>query len=89
MECVLVGTKNVDYVSKKTGQPVKGVSLYIERDPTERETDVSGLVTDSIFISSSSACFKSLPTLTPGCSYDLLYDFDGRYSFLSGVVPLE
>lgn len=85
MKCVIVGKKPVDYVSKKTGNPVKGISFFIEREPTSREADVNGLVTDSIFISTNSPCFESLPKISPGDTVDLIYESDGRYSFLSRV----
>ena len=89
MYCVIVGKKPVDYISKKTGNPVNGISLFIEREPTARETTVEGLVTDSIFISSTSSAFQSLPDIIPGDFYNLIYESDGRYSFLSKVVPVS
>ena len=89
MKCVIVGKKPVDYVSKKTGNPVQGISFFIEREPTSREADVIGLVTDSIFISFNSPCFASLPKINPGDSVDLIYESDGRYSFLSRVEVIS
>lgn len=89
MKCVIVGKKPVDYVSKKTGNSVKGISFFIERQPTSREVDVIGLVTDSIFISMDSDCYESLPDISPGDTVDLIYEFDGRYSYLSSVEVLS
>ena len=89
MKVVIVGKKQVDYISKKTGNPVNGISLFIERDPLPRETGVNGLVTDSIFISSNSECFKTLPEILPGDTAELVYESDGRYSYLSRVEVLS
>ena len=89
MQVVIVGKKQVDYTSKKTGNPVKGISLFIEREPLPREQDVNGLVTDSIFISCNSPCYDTLPEIIPGDTADLIYESDGRYSYLSRVEVLS
>lgn len=86
MKCTVVGTKEVSYVSKKTGKPINGISLFIEREPNDRDQGVRGLIADNIFISAETSCFKNLPDFEFGKEYDFHYDFDGRFSFLSEVV---
>lgn len=85
MKAKIVGKKAVAYQSKKTGKDVKGISLYLLREPTSRETDVQGLVADSVFISEGTV---SIPTIDFGKQYELNYEFDGRFSYLSSIVPV-
>lgn len=45
-EYVIVGVRKVDYVSKKTGNPVKGYNLYC----TFRDAHVDGVCAESVYI---------------------------------------
>lgn len=44
----VVGIRTVNYISKKTGNPVSGVEFHV----TFSDKNVNGLATDKIFISS-------------------------------------
>lgn len=89
MKAVVVGYQQINYTRKKDGKQVEGISLFIEREPTDREQGVHGLVTSNIFISADSQLFRNLPQFQFGKSYDFVYDYDGRYSYLSGVVEVD
>ena len=88
MKCKVVGVSSEDYTSKKTGKPVNGVSVQIVREPTSRETNVKGLIADSIYISAESPLYHKLPKFDFDSLYDFEYEYDGRYSYLSSVVPV-
>ena len=49
MKATIKGLQKVDYVSKKTGQPVDGVTFHIER---ENDEDVTGSACEQLFINS-------------------------------------
>lgn len=49
----IVGKQMVDYVSKKTGQPVTGVTLHL----TGLSNRVEGLECETVFISSKSPMY--------------------------------
>lgn len=46
----LVGKQNVDYISKKTNQPVVGVSLHVVGE----DSRVEGMAVETIFVSKKS-----------------------------------
>ena len=48
MKCKLVGVKNVDYTSKKTGKQVTGFNLYV----TYQAENVDGLVATDFYVRS-------------------------------------
>lgn len=54
MKGIIVGYEPVDYISKKTGEPVKGGTIYMNC----KSGDVFGFVNKEEFISESSAIFK-------------------------------
>lgn len=87
MKCKVVGRETVNYTSKKTGKTVKGISLYVLREPTSREEGVEGLVTDKIYIKEGSVKIPPLD-LSGRVEYDFGYEYDGRYSYLSSITPV-
>lgn len=48
MDVVIVGKRKVDYVSKKSGNAVKGTELHYTAKPSE-DSDIEGLTASSIF----------------------------------------
>lgn len=56
MRGTIVGFQSVDYTSKKTNQPVKGVTLYL----TVPSSDVIGRKVKEEFIKEDSSVFKVL-----------------------------
>lgn len=55
MKKTIIGVRPVDYISKKTGEPVIGVSLFL----TSTSADTFGLVASDIFISASKPCYAA------------------------------
>lgn len=66
----LIGKQNIDYVSKKTNQQVKGVSLHC----TTTRSGVEGSAVETVFISEKSDMFKEVVAIPIGseikCSYN-------------------
>lgn len=54
MKGIIVGFEPVDYVSKKTGEPVKGATIYMNC----KSGEVFGSVCKNEFVSESSAIYK-------------------------------
>lgn len=88
MKVNVVGYQEVEYTSKKTGNKVSGISLYISRVPNSKETGTHGLVTDKVWISSSLIQSKGfIPKIDS--MVELIYEFDGRNVFLSDYTNCE
>ena len=47
----IVGVRRIEYVSKKTGNPVKGYEIHTE----EQRKDVTGVATEKIFVGEEKA----------------------------------
>ena len=87
MKAKVLGIKSVDYVSKKTGQPVQGAELHIVRDLTSREVGFSvGQAVGTIFISAKSPLINLCKPAMIGKECEFVYDYDGRFSSLSDIV---
>lgn len=75
MKMRVLGIQMQDYVSKKSNQPVKGVSLYCAfKDP-----QVDGEAVDNVFISERLDCYRSLCHVKPGDRVNVEY---GRRGFI-------
>lgn len=72
MKAKILGIQNVDYVSKKTGRPVVGMTLHA----TFSDSQVSGMAVDAIFISDNLnlPCIRDLAV---GQSVDIEYNSRG------------
>ena len=58
MKATILGIKSVDYVSKKTGQPVQGSELHYVRELSNREVEHSvGQAVGTVFVSAKSPLF--------------------------------
>ena len=77
----VVGKQTVDYVSKKTGQPVKGVTLHL----TYPDDRIIGLGTESVFVSAKSTCYSVVMCLELGDDVDLFYN---RYGSVEDIRPV-
>lgn len=66
----IVGKQMVDYVSKKTNQPVKGVSLHC----VGARNDVEGESVETIFVSARSAMYESVISMPLGTSILVSYN---------------
>ena len=72
MEYKVVGTHLVDYVSKKTGNPVKGVTLHA----LCKDSQVNGEMASQIFVSDQLG-IEGLFSLPIGCTVDVEYNNRG------------
>lgn len=72
MKVTLLGVQMVDYVSKKTGNPVKGVTLHAKY----KDAQVTGEAVDSIYVSDS-LDLPCIPELKPGQIVDVSYNNRG------------
>lgn len=72
MKAKVLGTQIVDYVSKKTNENVKGVTLYcVYKDP-----HVTGEAADGIFVSDKLG-LSSVYDIQPGQMVDIIYNNRG------------
>lgn len=92
MKAVLVGIERIDYVSKKSGQQVSGLSLHLERDPLPNESTkfASGsLVVFTEYVPDASlAIVTMLRAVTLPMAVELEYVPNGRYLSLVDVKPI-
>lgn len=79
MRAKVLGKGVVNYVSKKTNQPVKGVTLHLGRT----ESAVEGLAVESVFISAKSDCFEKVAKLPLNSDVDVQYN---RWGNVDNVV---
>lgn len=56
MEKKIIGKERVDYVSRKTNQPVKGTSLHV----IGKDSKVEGMACETIFISEKSPMYEQV-----------------------------
>mgnify|MGYP006976104525 CR=1 FL=1 len=70
MNVKIVGKQPVDYVSKKTNQPVQGVTLHCV-GTNER---VNGLATETIFVSGKSPLFDKVMKLPLESDVTVVYN---------------
>lgn len=87
MKATVLGIKSVDYVSKKTGQPVQGAELHYVRELSNREVGNSvGQAVGTVFVSSKSPLIARVSPAIIGKECEFVYDYDGRFSSLSDIV---
>lgn len=73
MKMTVRGIQLVDYVSKKTGNPVKGVTLFC----SHKEQGVDGEMTEDIYVSDALDCARLAYGLKPGVLIDVEYNRRG------------
>ena len=73
MKMTVRGIQLVDYISKKTGNPVKGVTLFC----SHKEQGVDGEMTEDVFVSDSLDCARTAYFLKPGILIDVEYNRRG------------
>lgn len=81
MSMKIVGKQKVDYVSKKTNQPVVGVTLHCVSDTNDERFE--GMRTESIFISNRWAMYEQCVSFPIGSEISVTYN---RYGSVNGVV---
>lgn len=84
MNARVLGIQPVNYVSKKTGNPVVGVTLHCAfKDP-----DVQGESAESVFISDNLNVRELVDTIQPGDTIDVVYNRRGYVASVS-IVSLH
>lgn len=83
MKVTVLGTRKVSFEDKKTGEYVKGTSIYVAY-PDE---DVKGLMADKVFIKDGADVF--LPDFEFGEQYDFVYEGLGKRTYLSAIRKVE
>lgn len=68
----LVGVQSVDYVSKKSGNPVKGVNLHCLVLDKLANLDGSGV--ERLFISANGNAFEQVNALKIGCKFSCYFN---------------
>lgn len=72
MKVKVLGIQSVDYVSRKTGNPVKGVTLHT----TYKDAQVQGDATGNIFVSDNLG-IPCVPEIRPGMMVNVEYNNRG------------
>ena len=73
MKMTVRGIQMVDYISKKTGRPVKGATLFC----SHKDQAVDGEMTEDVFVSDSLDCIGLAYALKPGALIDVEYNRRG------------
>lgn len=81
MSMKVIGKEAVDYVSRKTNQPVKGITLYC----TEPREGVNGLAVERIFISARSSMYGDCMALPLDTDIMVAYNRYGSVDFIQRV----
>lgn len=74
----IVGKQNVDYISRKTQEPVKGVSLHC----VGARNDVEGEAVETIFISAKSGLFDEVAKMPIGTKIRVFYNRYGSAHYI-------
>lgn len=77
----IVGKQRVDYISKKTQQPVKGLSLHC----VGTSNRVEGECVETIFVSEKSAMYDEVYELPIGSAITVTYNRWGSVESVSAV----
>ena len=81
MSMKIVGKQKVDYVSKKTNQPVVGVTLHCVADTNDERFE--GMRTETIFVSNRSAMYEQCRAFPLESEIFVSYN---RYGSVESVV---
>lgn len=83
----ILGVRRVQYMSRKTGNPVSGYTLFVSEDDVP---EVVGVQTDNVFLSDANAApfvsqFKALPDML-GLKIEVAYN---KFGSATGVKLAE
>lgn len=73
MKKTVLGVQKVDYISKKTGEPVKGITLHCSC----KDADVIGEAVETLFISDRLELSADVYAVQPGQIVDVEYNRRG------------
>ena len=85
MTCKVVGYSSIFTYSDKSGEKRQARNLYIVRKPTPRESGNIGMVAQSIFLPETMFSYIPVGGFDAKKEYELVYDSDGRFTFLSAI----
>lgn len=77
----VIGKEKVDYVSKKTGEPVKGMTLYLSYS----DDRIVGVGSEKAFVSEKSEGFTVACDVSLGQDVNVYYN---RFGSVEAVVPV-
>lgn len=80
MKAKVLGTQNVDYVSRRTGNPVKGMTFHV----SHKDSDVRGDAVSTVFVSDNLG-IPDLVNIVPGTHIDVEYNNRG---YVCGITVL-
>lgn len=90
MKVTVVGIQSIDYVSKKTGQPVQGASVQFIRPLNQSEIEhTKGRMCGTEFISAKSPMIEKVVKLNLDTDYEFVYEYDGRFTSLVDIRPVK
>lgn len=81
----LVGRETVDYVSKKTNNPVKGVSLHVVGGTSNR---IEGEAVETIFISEKNDLYAAVMKAPLGSELKVSYNRFGSVEDME-IIPAK
>lgn len=84
MDLKIVGKQKVDYVSKKTNQPVVGITLHCVSNTNDERFE--GMQTETIFISNKSPMHEQCLAFPIGSEISVMYN---RYGSVESVLLCE
>lgn len=91
MKATLIGLEYVSYTRKKDNIPVSGISMHVCKDPPSNKLQTfKGKEVITIWISESAAeLFNKVRSLPVDTEIDVIYESDGRNSFVSDVILIS
>lgn len=90
MKAVLLSKEYLDYESKKTGKKVQGWAVTYMKSRRKKSDTFSGYEVDNFFVrdnDDNELIIEQLVVMSPGDSFEAIFDVDGRYSYLEELIP--
>lgn len=82
----VVGIEAVDYVSKKSGERVQGVTLHCLNDENPENSAVVGQTTEKVYVSVKADCFSVLKDIKAGHEIKVFYNKYGAVDDILNVT---
>lgn len=90
MKAILVSKEYLDYVSRKTGKNVQGWAVTYMKSRRNKPDNFFGYDVDNFFVrdtDDNELIIEQLVVMSPGDSFEAIFDVDGRYSYLEELIP--
>ncbi|MCI8661547.1 MAG: hypothetical protein HFG54_15110 [Lachnospiraceae bacterium] len=82
MKATVLGVQPVDYVSKRSGQPVKGITFHV----MHKDQQVRGDAVSNVFVSDNLG-IPGIIDIAPGTCIDVEYNNRGYVCGLTVIPP--